>query len=335
MRALVTGATGFIGYHVARHLVEKGSSVRALVRANSDVSHLRALDVEMVLGDIRDEGCLKRACIGCSQVYHVAADYRLWVPDVETMYEINVQGTQNILRAASGGSVEKIVYTSSAGVLPFCTQGESVSENSRAAIGDMIGHYKKSKFLAEQAVYPFVDAGLPVVIVNPSTPIGAYDSKPTPTGRIVVDFLNGKIPAYLDTGLNFVDVEDVAAGHVLAAQRGRIGHRYILGNRNMKLREFFSCVAAQTGHEPPAIRLPYLPVLLAAYANEAFSRATGTQPRIPLTGVKLAKNYMYYDCSKAVQELKLPQSPVEQAIKKAIQWFQENGYVPARQKCAA
>jgi dihydroflavonol-4-reductase len=230
--------------------------------------------------------------------------------------------------------VEKVVYTSTVGVLGANTNGRPSSEEDAADIREMVGHYKMTKFMAERAVGNFIKKGLPVVVVNPSTPIGPMDRKPTPTGKIIVDFLNGKIPAYLDTGLNFVDVEDVALGHLLAAQHGRVGQRYILGNRNMKLREFFESLANATGGKPPKVRLPYLPVLIAAHVDEALSTwMRGRQPMIPVTGVKMARKYMYYDCSKAVRELQLPQNPIEGAIEKAIQWFEDNGYAKARKLC--
>jgi dihydroflavonol-4-reductase len=331
MNVLVTGATGFIGYHVARLLQEQGFHVRAFVREGTDASFLKALGVEPVRGDLRDFDALSRALMACRQLYHVAADYRLWVPDPETMYEINVQGTRNAMQAALKRSVDKVVYTSTVGVLAAGSNGRPSNEETRAGIHEMVGHYKKSKYLAEQEVYRFIERGLPAVIVNPSTPIGPFDRKPTPTGKIIVDFLNGEMPAYLDTGLNFVDVEDVAAGHILAAQQGRVGDKYILGNRNMTLRDFFGSLADATGEKPPTVRLPYLPVLIAAHVDEALSKwVTGHQPRIPITGVKMARHYMYVDCAKAVKELRLPQSPVEGAIKKAIQWFEDSGYIKAR-----
>jgi dihydroflavonol-4-reductase len=235
------------------------------------------------------------------------------------------------MRAAMMRSVEKVVYTSTVGVLAARTDGALSNEESSADIRDMVGHYKKSKFLAEKEVRHFIDQGLPAVIVNPSTPIGPFDRKPTPTGRTIVDFMNGKIPAYLDTGLNFIDVEDVAAGHVLAAEQGRAGQRYILGNRNVTLREFFGILARLSGKKAPAVRLPYVPVLMAAYVNEAVSTLiTGKHPAIPLTGVRMARKYMFFDCAKAVKELYLPQSPIEGALEKALRWFEQNDYIKAR-----
>jgi dihydroflavonol-4-reductase len=327
MKVLVTGATGFIGFFVARLLTENGFQVAALVRKGSDTSALRELGIELINGDVRDLSSVNTALKGCRQLYHLAADYRIWVKDPKTMYEINVQGTRNVMQAALTMGIEKVIYTSSVGVLTACSNGKPVNEETPSSIKDMTGHYKKSKFIAEKEVYGFIEKGLPVVIVNPTTPIGPMDRKPTPTGKIIVDFLNGRIPAYLDTGLNFVDVEDVAAGHLLAARHGRIGQRYILGNKNISLRNFFEHLAGITGRKPPKVRLPYLPVLLAAYVDEALSRITDTYPRIPLTGVKMARNYMYVDCTKALMELDMPQSPVEGAMEKAINWFRDHGYV--------
>jgi dihydroflavonol-4-reductase len=329
MKVLVTGATGFIGFHVAKLLTEKGFSVNALVRDGYDAA-LGKLGVEPVKGDIRDYEACDRAMKGCSQVYHLAADYRLWVLDPAPMYAVNVRGTKNIMRAAFKRSVEKVVYTSTVGVLAARGDGTPSNEESAATFRDMVGHYKKSKFLAENEVRHSIEQGLPVVIVNPSTPVGSFDRKPTPTGKIIVDFVNGRIPAYVDTGLNFVDVEDVAAGHVEAARSGRVGQRYILGNRNMTLRDFFAVLARMTGRTRRLIRLPYAPVLAASYVNEALSRITGKPPAIPLTGVKMAGTYMFFDCTKAVSELRLPQSPIEGALEKALQWFERNDYIEER-----
>jgi dihydroflavonol-4-reductase len=328
VRVLVTGATGFIGFHVARFLTEKGIEVRALVRGQSDATALKALDIEPVNGDIRDFESVCRALDGCRHLYHIAADYRLWVPDPETMYAINVEGTRNCMEAALKLGVEKVIYTSSVGVLAASLNGKVSNEESRAAINEMVGHYKRSKFIAENEVHSFIGKGLPAVIVYPSTPIGPMDRKPTPTGKTIVDFLAGRIPAFLDTGLNFVDVGDVAAGHWLASLRGEIGRGYILGNRNITLREFFGSLAVITGSRPPKIRLPYLPVLFAACIDETISTLlTHRHPRIPLSGVRMARKYMYFDASRAVRELHMPQSPVEHAMELAIEWFKENNYV--------
>ena len=328
MRALVTGATGFIGFHVARLLLGKGLQVRAVARSGSDSRALATLGAEVVSGDVRDYDSLFSALRDCDLLYHLAADYRLWVPDPATMYEVNVRGTRNVMEAALKCGTEKVVYTSTVGVLRASVSGNPSNEETPVCFGDMVGDYKKSKFQAEQEVYGFVEKGLPVVIVNPSTPVGPMDVKTTPTGKMIVDFLKGHMPAYLDTGLNFVDVEDVAKGHLLAAEFGRAGQRYILGNRNMTLREFFECLGRVSGRRPPRIRLPYLPVLIAAYCDEAISRlVSGRRPVIPLNGVKMAKYFMNFDTSKALRELGMPQSPVEGALAKAVAWFLENGYV--------
>ena len=326
MKVLITGATGFIGSHVAKLLREKGVEVIALTREDTNTSVLKSIDVETITGDVRDFASIERALKGCSQIYHLAADYRLWVPNPEVMYDINVQGTKNIMLAALKFGVEKVIYTSTVGVFAIGPDGKTSNEESSAQMDDMTGHYKRSKFIAEREVSKFLDKGVPVVIVNPSTPIGTMDRKPTPTGEMIVDFLEDRIPAYLKTGLNFVDVDDVAMGHWLASLYGKTGERYILGNKNMSLKDFFQLLANITGKRPPAVRLPYLPVLAAAYINEAFSRVTNRRPRIPLTGVRMARGYMYFDCSKAIRDLHLPQSPVEKAVEKAIAWFQDNGY---------
>lgn len=323
----MTGATGFIGFHVARYLKGKDIDVMALVRPGSDIAALRAIGVNISSGDVRDYSSIEKALKGCSLIYHLAADYRLWVPDPDSMYDINVQGTKNIMSAAMDAAVEKVIYTSSVGALATSLDGRLADEETPVRLSDMTGHYKRSKFLAEREVYGFIDKGLPVVIVSPSTPVGAMDTKPTPTGKIIVDFLNGRMPAYLDTGLNFADVEDVACGHWLAYLHGRIGEKYILGNRNMSLGDFLRLLAKMSGKRPPAIRLPYFPVLAAACINELFSRVTKKPPLIPLAGVRMARRYMYFDCSKAVRELKLPQGPIEGALEKAIAWFRDNGYL--------
>lgn len=327
MKALVTGATGFIGFHVARALIDRGFKVRAIARRECDSIALASLGAEVVAGDVRDYESLFSAMRDCRYLYHLAADYRLWVPDPGTMYEINVQGTKNVMEAALRRGIERVVYTSTVGVIRASVNGVPSDEETPACFGDMVGDYKKSKFLAEQEVYGFIGKGLPAVIVNPSTPVGPMDTKPTPTGKMIVDFLRGHMPAYLDTGLNFVAVEDVAEGHLLAAEFGMVGQRYILGNRNMTLREFFECLGRVSGRRPARVRLPYLPVLIAAYCDEAISKlVSGRRPVIPLSGVKMAKYFMYFDPSKAVRELGMPQRPVEGALKRAVDWFSENGY---------
>jgi len=318
MKALVTGATGFIGYHLTKILKEKFFEVRALVREESNILDLKGLDIELVKGDVRDFDSVCKALEGCQCLYHLAADYRLWVPNPK----------RNIMQAALKAGTEKVVYTSTVGVLATSVNGKPSDERTPSSFKEMVGHYKKSKFIAEKEVHNFIKRGVPAVIVNPSTPIGSMDRKPTPTGKIIVDFLNGKMPAYLDTGLNFVDVTDVAMGHWLASIHGKIGERYILGNKNMTLRQFFETLAGIAGKKPPRVRLPFLPVLLAAYVNEAFaSWIIHTPPKIPLTGVKMARKYMFFDCSNAVKKLKMPQSSIKAALKMAVNWFIENGYV--------
>jgi dihydroflavonol-4-reductase len=328
MKALVTGATGFIGFHVTKVLKEKSFDVIALVRDRGTTVDLQTLDVELLEGDIRDYQSVLRALKGCQQVFHLAADYKLWVPNPKTMYDINVQGTRNVMEAALHRGIEKIVYTSTVGTLAGSAHGRLLNEETPSSLNEMVGYYKKSKYIAEKEVLHFIQKGAPAIIVNPSAPIGPRDRKPTPTGKIIVDFLNGKIPAYLDTGLNFVDVHDVALGHWLASVYGRVGERYILGNKNMTLREFLDTLAGLTGRKPPRIQLPYFPVLVAAYMNEAFSRwLTHKPPKIPVSGVRMSRKYMFFDCSKAISELKMPQSPVENAIGRAADWFMQKKYV--------
>ena len=326
MKVFVTGATGFIGASLVRELLREGCSVRALVRQGSDRRNLVGLDLELWEGDLRDRGSLERGLAGCDTLYHAAADYRLWTRRPADMYEINVDGTRNILEAALKRGLSRVVYTSSVGTLGNPGNGVSGNESTPVTLADMVGHYKKSKFLAERAAESFVARGVPLVIVNPSTPVGALDVKPTPTGKIIVDFLNRRMPAYLDTGLNLIDVTDCARGHLLAARHGRVGEKYILGNENLTLRKIFAMLAEITGLPAPRVRLPYTPILLAAYVNEALSRVTSREPLIPLAGVQMARKFMFFDPSKAVSELGLPQSPVADALRKAVEWFRANGY---------
>ncbi len=327
MKVFVTGATGFIGASLVRELLKDGYGVRALARANSDRRNLHGLDVEICEGDLRDRASLEAGINGCDMLFHAAADYRLWTRTPAVMYEINVQGTRNVLEAALNRGVSRVVYTSSVGTLGNPGNGEPGNESTPVTLADMVGHYKKSKFLAERAAEEFVAKGLPLVIVNPSTPVGMLDIKPTPTGKIIVDFLNRKMPAYLDTGLNIIDVEDCARGHVLAATRGRVGEKYILGNENLTLKRIFAMLEELTGLAAPRVRLPYAPILAAAYVNEAISRLTGKEPLIPLAGVQMAKKFMFFDSTKAVRELGLPQRPAIEALGKAVAWFRANGYV--------
>lgn len=326
MHCFVTGATGFIGASIVRELLQDGHAVTVLARPDSGIANLSGLPVTVVRGSLHDHQQLATAMRGCERVFHVAADYRLWCPDPQTMYHANVDGTRTLLQAALDAGVSRVVYTSSVGTLGNPGDGRPGTETTPVSFSDMVGHYKKSKFLAEQEAEKFIDKGLGLIIVNPSTPVGPFDIKPTPTGKIIVDFLNRKMPAYLDTGLNLIAVEDCARGHILAAENGRIGQKYILGNRNLTLQEIFSILAQLTGLSAPKVKLPYTPILLAAYLNEGLSRLTGKEPLIPLAGVQMAKKFMFFDATKAVQELGLPQTPVEQALKRSITWFRANGY---------
>ncbi|MCL4524153.1 MAG: NAD-dependent epimerase/dehydratase family protein [Acidobacteria bacterium] len=327
MNILVTGATGFVGSHVARLLLARGNSVRVLVRASSDLRALNGLAVERVTGDLRDAATLPAALAGMQRVFHVAADYRLWARDTGEIYESNVTGTRNLLAAAREAGVEKFVYTSTVATIAVPREGALPNEATAATLEEMIGHYKRSKFLAEQEALRAAAGGVPVVIVNPTAPVGPGDWKPTPTGKIILDFLQGKMPAYLDTGLNVVPVEDCAEGHLLAADRGRAGERYILGGRNMALKEILDTLARVVGRHAPRIRLPHAVALAAGYVENAFSRALGREPQIPLEGVRMARHKMFVEGSKAVRELGYQPGPVEAALERAVLWYEENGYV--------
>jgi dihydroflavonol-4-reductase len=327
MKAFVTGATGFVGGAVARALVQSGIDVRVLARAGSDFQNIQNLTVERVEGDLRDQASLRKALTGCQQLYHVAAHYALWAKDPAIFYDVNVTGTKILLEAAREVGTQRIVYCSTIGAIGLPPGGGLGTEETPVSLEQMAGHYKRSKYLAEQEVLKLAKAGLPVVIVNPSAPVGAGDVKPTPTGQIIVDFMKGRMPAYIETGMNIVDVEDVAAGHLLAMQKGRIGERYILGNKNLMLREVFEILSRLTGIKAPSIKLPRLTILPLAYLNQWISNLTDQPPRIPLEGVKMAKYKMHYDCSKAIRELGIPQTPHEVALEKAVRWFREHGYV--------
>lgn len=324
--AFVTGATGFVGSHIALHLLRQGWNVVAIRRENSVNPYLPPGEIDWRLCDIRDADRLVKVMEGCQAVFHVAADYRLWARNPREIYASNVAGTDNVLRAARLCQVRRVVYTSSVGALGLNASGAPADEKTPVQLADMIGHYKRSKYLAERKAEEYLGEGLPVVIVNPSTPIGPGDHKPTPTGKIIVDFLNGRMPAYLNTGLNLVDVEDVACGHLLALERGRIGEKYILGNQNLTLAEIFQMLEKISGISAPRLRLPYRPVLCLAYVNEAISRLTHAEPLVPLEGVRMAHRHMFFDAGKAVTELGLPQTPVYIALEKAVKWYMENGY---------
>jgi dihydroflavonol-4-reductase len=328
---VVTGGTGFVGAAVIRHLVAAGHRIRALARPGSDRRLLADLPVEIVDGDLTDAATLPRILKGCGCLYHVAAFYSLWARDRRLFYEINVEGTRCLLQAAGDAGAHRVVYTSTVGALGIPEGGGVGTEETPVSLTDMVGDYKRSKFLAEEVARAFVRRGLPVVIVNPSTPVGPGDVKPTPTGQMIVDFLRGRMWAYLPTGLNLVDVDDVAAGHLLAAERGRVGERYILGCRNLTLREIFELLGRITGIRPPRLKLSAGLILpLARLSEWAADHITGRPPLIPVDAVRMARKRMFFDASKAVRELGLPQSAVEGALARAVEWFRANGYAPAR-----
>jgi dihydroflavonol-4-reductase len=326
MGVFLTGGTGFIGSHVARALVARGERPRCLYRPTSERRDLDDLDVEWALGDVNDRESLRQAMAGADTVYHCAADYRLYARDPAELYHTNIDGTRNVLDLAAELGVKKIVYTSSVGTLALRGR-RPANENARATIDDMVGHYKRSKFLAEQVAEEWIQRGLPVVIVSPSTPIGERDVKPTPTGRIIVDFLNGRLPAYVDTGLNVVDVHDVAQGHLLAAERGRPGEHYILGNTNLTLEQVLVLLARITGRRPPRFKLPHWVPLAIAHVEAPVARWLRRDPRVPLDGVRMSRSFMFFDTSKAVRELGIPQSPIEAAFHRAVSWFVDHHYV--------
>jgi len=329
MTCLVTGATGFVGSAVARALLERGEAVRVLARAESDRRNIEGLAVEVVEGDLRDKASLERACRGCQALFHVAADYRLWVPEPDGIYAANVDGTQALMEAAGAAGVTRIVYTSSVATLGLNRDASPADEATPVSLADMIGHYKRSKFLAEAAVGRLVaEAGLPAVIVNPSMPVGPRDIKPTPTGRMIVEAARGRMPAFVDTGLNVVHVEDVAAGHLAAFERGRLGERYILGGENMALGAILAAIAHRCGRRAPRLRLPHALVLPLAYAAEAWARlARSGEPFVTLDALRMAKKRMYFTSAKAAAELGYRARPAEAALADAVDWFREAGYL--------
>jgi dihydroflavonol-4-reductase len=318
---LVTGASGFLGWHVARLLVERGHSVRALVRPGSRVD---GIDVAPVTGDLREPDSLARAVEGCGFVFHVAADYRLWAKDPSDLYRSNVDGTRNLLEAARRAGVERVVYTSTVGCIGIPHDGIG-DETTAVTLADMAGDYKRSKFLAEQVALEFARDGFPVVIVNPTAPIGDHDVKPTPTGKIVLDFLNGAMPAFIDTGLNVVDARDCAEGHLLAREKGRPGERYILGSENLTLAQILEKLAAITGRRAPTVRLPYAVAYCAGACSTAWAGLTGIPPRVPLEGVRMARKKMWVTSEKARRELGFDPGPAGIALRRAVEWFQSAG----------
>jgi dihydroflavonol-4-reductase len=328
MTTLVTGGNGFVGSALVRLLLGQDHQVRVLVRSGSDRRNLENLDIDLAEGDLTDPASLQRAVRGCSHLFHAAADYRLWIPYPERMYRTNVDGTRDLLRAAADAGVGRMVYTSSVATLGINRDRSPGDETTPVSLADMVGHYKRSKFLAEQAVRELAqEQGLPVVIVNPSTPIGPRDVKPTPTGRIIVDTLRGKIPAYVDTGLNIAHVDDVAAGHLLALERGEPGRRYILGGENLSLQAILGIICNYAGLAPPRLRLPHNAVYPFAWLAEQWARVSGKEPFATVDGVKMAKKFMYFSSALAQQALGYKSRPARLAIEDAIDWFRENKYL--------
>lgn len=331
MTALVTGATGFVGSAVLRRVLERGMAARALTRAGADSRNLAGLDVEVVTGDLGDPQSLDAALKGCDTLFHVAADYRLWVPDPESIYRVNVEGTRELMLRAAEAGVGRIVYTSSVATLGLNADGTPADERTPVTLADMIGHYKRSKFLAEREVEGLVrERGLPIVTVNPSTPIGPRDVKPTPTGRVIVEAACGRIPAFVDTGLNVAHVDDVAEGHLLALEQGETGERYILGGENMTLAEILTEIAAKVGRRPPRIHLPHGLILPLAHLAEAWARLRGRgEPFVTVDGLKMARKWMFFTAAKAEAALGYRPRPAREALHDAVDWFAAEGYLGA------
>jgi dihydroflavonol-4-reductase len=328
LKAFVTGSTGFLGSHVARVLSESGAELRLLVRPTSNLSNLEGLNAETATGDLRDAASLDKAMSGCDTVFHVAADYRLWVRDPKEMYRSNVDGTRAILEAARKNGVQRVVYTSSVATIGFTRDGSSADENSPVSLADMIGHYKRSKFMAEQVAMEAGRSGMHVVTVNPTTPVGAQDVKPTPTGRIVLDFLKRKFPAYVDTGLNLVDVRECARGHVSALEKGKTGERYILGGENLTLKQILDKLGDITGLPSPNVRLPYFFAFMAGVFGEMITgRLLGGEPRATIDTVRMGSKKMFASSARAERELGWKIAPVDGALRRAVEWFRANKYV--------
>lgn len=326
MHAFVTGGTGFIGANLIRLLLQEGYTVRALVRPTSRLENLQGLAIEVVNSDLGDRD-LWQQMVGCQVLFHVAAHYSLWQTDREQLYRHNVMGTRNVLSAAQRAGIERTVYTSSVAAIGVGENGAVVDETHQSPLEKLVGHYKKSKFLAEQEAVKAAQAGQDVVIVNPSSPVGAWDIKPTPTGDIILRFLRRQMPFYLDTGLNFIDVRDVAWGHLLALQKGKTGDRYILGNQNLTLKALLNQLSEITRLSPPQSSVPAWLPLSVAWLDEKILAPLGKPPAVPLDGVRMAKQYMYYDASKAVRELGLPQTPITKALTDAVNWFTSHKYL--------
>ena len=328
MKVFITGATGFVGSHVARAMAAQGADLRLLVRSTSRLDNIADLRAETATGDLRNPESLKKAMAGCEFVFHVAADYRLWVRDPEQMYRSNVEGTRAIIRAAQESGVRRVIYTSSVATMGFTREGHIAGEDSPVSIKEMVGHYKRSKFMAEQIALEAGNNGANVVVVNPTTPIGEYDIKPTPTGRIVVDFLNRKFPAYVDTGLNLADVKEVARGHLLAMETARPGQRYILGGENLTLKQILDKLSALTGLAAPTMKVPHAVAMGFAVFDQFFTGTLrGKEPRATIDAVKMGRKKMFASSAKAERELGYKVLPVEEALRRAVEWFQANGYI--------
>jgi dihydroflavonol-4-reductase len=332
MLAFVTGATGFLGSHIARALAQEGSELRLLVRPTSDLRNLDGLNADHVIGDLRDAISIEQALSGCDVVFHVAADYRLWVRDPDEMYRSNVEGTRCLLEAARKEGVRRVVYTSSVATMGFTSgtsskDGKVADEASPVSLTDMIGHYKRSKFMAEEVAIDAAKSGVDVVIVNPTTPIGERDIKPTPTGRIVVDFLKRKFPAYVETGLNLVDATECARGHIQALEKGRSGERYILGGENLTLKQILDRLGAITGLKSPTVKLPYFFALATGVVDEMVTgRLLGREPRATIDAVRMGRKMMFVSSAKAERELGWRTVPVDGALRRSVEWFRGNGY---------
>jgi dihydroflavonol-4-reductase len=329
MTTLVTGATGFLGSHVTRQLVARGEEVRVLMRPSSSNRAISDLSLEYVTGDLRDAASLDRAMKGVQRVFHVAADYRLWAKKPQDIYDSNVGGTKNLLAATERAGVERLIYTSTVATIAV-DRPELPNEATESKLEEMVGHYKRSKWMAEQEALQAAKRGLPVVVAMPTTPVGPWDWKPTPTGKIILDFLNGKMPGYVETGLNFVGVEECAAGHLLAAEKGKVGERYLLGAENLTLKELLDTLAKITGLAAPKWKIPHGVALGVAYVETGFSRLVGKEPQIPVEGVKIAQHKMFVDASRAQRELGFQPGPVSAALERAVRWYQANGYIAPR-----
>ena len=326
MTTLVTGAAGFLGSHVTRQLVVRGDEVRVLLRASSTNRAIADLSLEYVTGDLRDPASLDRAMKGVKRVFHVAADYRLWARRSREIYDSNVGGTKNLLEAAKRVGVEQLIYTSTVATIAV-DRPKLPNEFTDAKLQEMVGHYKRSKWMAEREALNAAKNGLPVIVAMPTTPVGPWDWKPTPTGKIILDFLNGKMPGYVETGLNFVSVEECAAGHLLLAEKGKVGERYLLGGENLTLKAMLDTLAKITGLRSPSLKIPHGLALGVAYANTVFSRLLGREPGIPIEGVKIARHMMFVDCSRAQRELGFKAGPVAAALERAVRWYEANGYI--------